>query len=225
MIKTNIIVELAIGFMMILVMLFDLYSQYIRGSVSKRKSNQLIAKANWVQYQARILTMVSVVILTYSYERNLITFSIFYLLSLVFLISAIIGVMYIRYFNFYNFSNILLNLPTYFSFKNLYREKYYYKIKIVVGKVWGYSLLLNLLINFAIVIPFVLAANNPDIRMTSAYIGQALNFIASVVNFNLVEPKYYRALDQGMESSVSSQIILSKIFSNLIVAIALFVLY
>jgi hypothetical protein len=225
MIKNNIIVELAIGFMMILVMLFDLYSQYIRGNVSKRKSNQLIAKANWVQYQARILTMVSVVILTYSYEKNFITFSIFYLLSLVFLMSALVGVIYIRYFAFYNFANILLNLPTYFSFKNSYREKYFFKIKMVFGGVWGFSLLLNLMINLAIAIPFVLATNNPEIRMTSAYIGQALNFIASVVNFNLVEPKFYRAIDEGVEASVSSQIILSKIISNLIAAIALFVLY
>jgi hypothetical protein len=218
---TNLTVEIIIIIAIIMVMLFDLYSQYIRGCTSSKNSSQLIAKANWVQYQARILTMMAIMMITFAFEKKIINFDILKLLGFSFLCSSIVGLLYVINNNIFKAINLILRVPTYFTFKTLYSEVYYYKLIFCLNKVYLYSLFFNLLIGFAMAVPFIVATSNPDMRMTAAYVGQAFNFIASIVNFNLIEPYYYKALDEKKESEITSQLIISKITSNIIIFIVL----
>lgn len=204
-------------------MLFDLYSQYIRGNVTLKKTSQLIGKSNWIQYQARIVTMISVVLTTYSYEKKLINFSILTILAMAFAFSGVLGIIYVRSKLIFKFVNWFLNIPTYFSFKLFYKEKYNLNLILELNGVFVYSLIFNSLINYAIVFPFILADKNPEMRMTSAYIGQLLNFCASIINFNFIEPAFYRALDGAFEEKIASQIIYSKIASSFIVFLSLYI--
>ncbi len=206
-------------------MLFDLYSQFIRANVTAKKTNQLIGKSNWVQYQARIVTMISVVLLTYCFERDIININILELLSVAFLISGFVGLSYVKLKTIFNVFNYFLELPTYLTFKKFYGEKYYNFTKLKINKIFFYSLFVNCMINMAIVLPFVLAENNPEIRMTAVYIGQLLNFLASIINFNLIEPAFYKALDAQSEGNITTQIISSKIVSSPIISIIIIVLF
>lgn len=218
----NIIVEAGIISILTLALLFDLYSQFIRANISIKGTSQLIGKSNWVQYQARILTMISVVLLTYCYEKNIINFNINNLLAIAFLISSLFGILYVKNNIIFNIANYILDTPTYLTFKKLYNQKYSIKIKIKIDKIFIYSLVVNIAINCAIVIPFILAERNPEMRMTSAYVGQLLNFFGSIINFNLIEPAFYRALDGKSEQVIASQIIYSKILSNILVATVIY---
>ena len=217
----NLTIEILIIIAMMMVMLFDLYSQYIRGCTSLKNSSQLIAKANWVQYQARILTMMAVMMITFAYERKIINFEILKLLGFGFFCSSVIGLLYVLNNNAYKAINLILRIPTYFTFKRLYGEAYNFKLIYRLNKVYLYSLLFNLLIGFAMAVPFIVASSNPEMRMTAAYVGQAFNFVASIVNFNLIEPYYFRALDEKKESEITSQLIISKITSSILVFIVL----
>jgi len=214
----NFILEAIIIAILTLAMLFDLYSQFIRANISAKGTSQLIGKSNWVQYQARILTMLSVVLLTYCYEKNIISFDINSLLSAAFLVSGIFGIFYIKNKSIFYAFNSLLDIPTYFTFSKFYKEKYSIRTTLKLDKIFLSSFAVNLAINSAIVIPFILAEKYPDMRMTSAYVGQLLNFFGSIINFNLIEPAFYRALDAKTEQVVASQIIYSKILSNILVA-------
>ena len=214
-------IEILIIITMLMAMLFDLYSQYIRGCTSLKNSSQLIAKANWVQYQARILTMMAIMMITFAYEKKIINFDILKLIGLGFLLSSIIGLSYIINNKIFKAINLILRVPTYFTFKKLYGEVYSFPLVYRLNKIYIYSLLFNLLIGFAMAIPFIVASSNPEMRMTAAYVGQAFNFVASIVNFNLIEPYYFRALDEKKESEITSQLIISKITSSILVFIVL----
>ena len=214
----NFILEAIIISNLTLAMLFDLYSQFIRANISIKGTSQLIGKSNWVQYQARILTMLSMVLLTYCYEKNIIDFNVNNLLSIAFFVSSIFGLLYAKNRFAFNGLNYLLDVPTYFTFKKLYNQKYSIKIGLKIDNIFISALFVNVTINCAIVIPFILAEKYPEIRMTSVYIGQLLNFLGSIINFNLIEPAFYRALDGKSEQIIASQIIYSKILSNTLVA-------
>lgn len=205
-------------------LIFDLGAQYVRASINKINKSELFAVSNWVQYQARILNMLSVVSLSYYFEKGGMKGEIKTIFYYALSFSFGIGLLYITNRKFFSALSSILFVTNRVIFKNVGTNDYFFKAKISLNKYFYYSLIVNILLYMAMIVPFVLASLKPDIRMTLAYSGQLLNFMGTIINYTLIEPGFYRAVDERGEESIVSQFIFAKLASIVFVVGAIAIL-
>ena len=204
----------------------DIYAVMIRARVNVDGTTQVLAVANWVQYLARILNMISVFGISILLEKKLAIIGV----PELFGYSMFIGLFVILFVCLSRYACAPLRVLQVLGFTGVFgtlgKKPYWWRVKFnFFNKVTFFSSVVGILINLAIIMPFVLSVKYPDIRMTLAYTGQLLNFCASIIMFTYVDKVFFRALDEGNEVSCASSIIAGKVVSQGILVLGVIVVF
>lgn len=177
---------------------------------------EVLAMSNLVQYLARISNVVVIFILSFAFETGRLTVPV----SLIFFLASILGIItvfsLIQSRALCNFVRVLLMPILYPSFKHV--------SKISVWRDTGhfssgsfklalYSALTNTLIVVAMYIPFGIATLYPEMRMTSVYFGQLMNFFATLLVFAIQDPISMRLIDSGSLKEAGTSLLYGRVFS------------
>lgn len=199
---------------------FDVYAVMVRARVNVDGTTQVLAIANWVQYLARIMNMVSVFGISLLLEKNITTIGV----PAMFGYSMCVGLFFIIFVCRSKYASLPLKYLQILGFSGVFGElgkkEYWWCVRFdAVSKVAFCSIVVSLLINLAIIMPFVLSIKYPEIRMTLAYTGQLLNFCASIIMFTYVDRVFFRALDAGNEMSCAASIITGKLIGQVVLVV------
>lgn len=191
---------------------------------------EILAMANLVQYIARISNVVVIFALSFAFETGRLTVEV----ALVFLIASLLGMLVvfllIRSRQFCDVLTLCLRPVLYFSFRNISRSYVWRDVgalKAKTLKLVAISILTNLLIILAMFVPFGIASYYPEMRMTSVYLGQLINFFATLLVFAIQDPVSMRLVDGGVLEEVGSALlygrVISYFFASIVFAAVLFV--
>ncbi|WP_202210446.1 hypothetical protein [Pseudomonas paraversuta] len=208
---------------------FDVYAVMVRARVNVDGTTQVLAVANWVQYLARIMNMVSVFSISLLLEKKITTIGV----PAMFGYSMCAGLLFIIFVCRSKYASQPLKYLQILGFTGIFgalgKKQYWWRVEWdVFSKVTMYSVFVSLLINLAIIMPFVLSIKYPEIRMTLAYTGQLLNFCASIIMFTYIDRVFFKALDVGNEINCAARIITGKLIGQMVlvagVVVAFYVL-
>lgn len=205
---------------------FDVYAVMVRARVNVDGTTQVLAIANWVQYLARIMNMVSVFGISLLLEKKVTTIGV----PAMFGYSMCVGLLLIIFVCKSQYASKPLKYIQILGFTGVFGalgiKEYWWRIDFdYLSKVTFFSVLVSLLINLAIVMPFVLSMKYPEIRMTLAYTGQLLNFCASIIMFTYVDRVFFKALDAGNEIKCAASIITGKLIGQLVLVLGVVVVF
>jgi hypothetical protein len=62
-------------------------------------------------------------------------------------------------------------------------------------------------------VPFGLASHYPELRMTSVYVGQLINFFATLLVFAVQDPVSMRLVDNDVLDEVGAALLYGRVFS------------
>lgn len=191
---------------------FDVYAVMVRARVNIDGTTQVLAIANWVQYLARIMNMVSVFSISLLLEKKITTIGV----PAMFGYSMCAGLLFIFCVCRFKFSAFPLKVLQVIGFTGVFgalgRKEYWWRVDFnFFSKITFLSVIVSLFINLAIIMPFVLSVKYPEIRMTLAYTGQLLNFCASIIMFTYIDRVFFKALDSGNEIICAAKIITGKL--------------
>jgi hypothetical protein len=177
---------------------------------------EVLAMAALVQYFARISNVIVIFALSYAFESNNLTVDI----SLIFFTSSLLGMFLvfamIRSERFCNCITWCLRPALYFSFKSRSGKNIWHAmgpIKLELIKLASLSMLTNFIIVLAMFIPFGIASRYPEVRMTSVYFGQLMNFFATLLVFGFQDPISMRTVDGGRHADVGAALIYGRVAS------------
>lgn len=220
-----------------LTQIIEIYAYFVKGAASAAKGRQLIGLANWIQYFARILYVIVLLLLTFIFEvlnySSLIIPSVAFAFFLSFIFSICLC---LSNKALYGLQLLLQPLIRYTYPELINMEITVDQSKIKFNKTFYLSLLTSFLIGIAFIVPFYLAHKFPEYRMMATYSGQFLNFFATAIIFSIIEPKMYIELDSsdsnlntenGLNYVVCSSaisIINAKILSQIMIVIAVILL-
>jgi len=177
---------------------------------------EVLAMSNLVQYLARISNVVVIFILSFAFETGRLTVPV----SLIFFLASILGIItvfsLIQSRALCNFVRILLLPILYPSFKqvakiSVWRETGHFNKTSL--KLALYSAFTNTLIVVAMYIPFGIASLYPELRMTSVYFGQLMNFFATLLVFAIQDPVSMRLIDAGNLKEAGTSLLYGRAFS------------
>lgn len=220
-------IELGFGLIFLLnvgACLLDIDYHLIRGGVSESGQTTLLGVSSWVQYQSRICTMLSVVLMTYMFESAGMDLNIYRLIGVIYLGSWVIGLIYLKSSNVHRFISFIVLSGTTLVFRGFARKKIWYTTLYSRDKAFAYGFLLYTMFGFAVIAPFIFAKNYPNLRMTFALSAQLLNFGGSILAFTAVEPRYFKSLDSRKERNISMALAMSRLYSLFFVSIALIII-
>ena len=201
---------------------FDIYAVMVRARVNLDGTTQILAIANWVQYLARIMNMVSIFGISLLLEKNVTTLGV----PAMFGYSMCVGLFVTFFVCRSKHASVLLKYLQIFGFSGVFgalgKKEYWWCVEFkAASNVTFFSVVVSLLINLAIIMPFVLSLKYPEVRMTLAYTGQLLNFCASIIMFTYVDRVFFRALDVGNEMSCAASIITGKLIGQAILVVGM----
>lgn len=205
---------------------FDVYAVMVRARVNIDGTNQILAIANWVQYLARIMNMVSVFSISLLLEKKITTIGV----PAMFGYSMCAGLLCIIFICRSRFASFPLQVLQVIGFTGVFgglgRKKYWWRVEFnFFSKITFYSVVVSLFINLAIVMPFILSVRYPEIRMTLAYTGQLLNFCASIIMFTYIDRVFFKALDSGNEVICAAKIITGKLVGQIVLVLGVLVVF
>jgi hypothetical protein len=215
---SSLVAVLMFGFVM------DAYAVFLRVAGIEGLA-EILAMSNLVQYLARISNVLVIFILSFAFETGRLIVPV----SLIFFLSSILGI--ITVFALIK-SRVLCNLVRslllpilYPSFKqvakiSVWRDTGHFNRNSV--KLAVYSALTNTLIVVAMYIPFGIAALYPEMRMTSVYFGQLMNFFATLLVFAIQDPISMRLIDAGNLKEAGTSLLFGRVFSYCLTAIFFF---
>ncbi|MES2868412.1 MAG: hypothetical protein V4749_02465 [Pseudomonadota bacterium] len=205
---------------------FDVYAVMVRAKVNVDGTTQILAIANWVQYLARIMNMVSVFGISLLLEKNITSMGV----PTIFAYSVCIGLVVVFFVCRSRYASVPLKYLQILGFSGVFgalgKKEYWWRVEFkAASKVVFFSVLVSLLINLAVIMPFVFSVKYPEIRMTLAYTGQLLNFCASIIMFTYVDRVFFRALDVNNEMNCAASIITGKLIGQaiLVAGVVLFI--
>ena len=212
-------------------LMFDSYSFLVKGYVSKENSRVIIAYGNSIQYISRIFFMLTLLIITFSFEQLGNTNA----LKIIISNGLLIGIL----FSLFQINKIGQVLMTFFSrplshffYKSIENEILHSSKTINEFNIFSkYSLLsstVNVLLLSAILIPISLAIIYPEHRMLLTYLGQLFNFFSTAIVFLVLEPILFSAMDKtsliNRRETIAETIFFSKIISYIVVMLGLYFL-
>ena len=185
---------------------------------------EILAMANLVQYIARISNVVVIFALSLAFETKKLLIEP----SLIFLVASILGMFFvfvlIRSKRFCNLVTLVLRPVLYLSFRNASQKFVWRKVDTLregALKLAAISALTNLLIVLAMFVPFGIASFYPEMRMTSVYVGQLINFFATLLVFAIQDPVSMRLVDGGVFNKVGSGLLYGRVMSYFLASILL----
>lgn len=195
----------------------ELKSNYIRASVSFFGKSRYLGYVGWVQYQARLFVMGAVALVTMLFEaRGFSDIKDFVLLSSG--SSLILMLLYAFSLKFSRVADLLLRPMSSINYREESGQQYWRKISFFDASYVGYPFVIYFLLGVSVYVPFVLAAEIPEFRMTFAISGQLLNFLATVLLISVIEPRYLSKVDSKDELEMAAGMIVGRVFA----AVAIF---
>ncbi len=194
--------------------LFDAHSIYLKTEKTVKRG-EYMAYAHLMQYISRLINMVAVFSMAILYEN----FKLKIDFNAVLFFSSLLGVLFLvaglRFKMPYYIVAILSYPIVMVAFKKLRNENTwqiirYRKLNI---KIFMASVVTYLLILIGIFLPFFIAERYPDMRMSSVYIGQIINFMSTLTILAYLEPSLMRMLDLSGNRYLRMNLIYSRIFS------------
>lgn len=183
---------------------------------------EILAMSNLVQYIARISNVFVIFILSFAFETGRLTAPI----SLIFLLASLVGLVavygLIQSKIFCNVVRLILLPVLYPSFRHVakldvWRDTGYFKKASL--KLAAYSAITNMMIVIAMYIPFGIASFYPEMRMTSVYVGQLMNFFATLLVFAIQDPISMRMVDGGSLKDAGTALLYGRVFSYALAAL------
>lgn len=183
---------------------------------------EVLAMANLVLYVSRISNVAVIFCLSLAFETGKLPVNV----SLVFLLASISGVASIAALvhskRFCNTVTTCLRPILHLSFREIskvYVWRELGRFRDVSPRLTGMSMLTNSLIVMAMFVPFGLAAVYPEMRMTSVYMGQLVNFLASFLVFSIQDPVSMRLVDGGALEKVGAALLYGRCISYFLVSL------
>lgn len=177
---------------------------------------EVLAMANLVQYIARISNVVVIFALSFAFETGRLSTDV----SFIFLLASLAGMflvfLLIRSKGFCNLITLGMRPVLYFSFREISGRRIWRKVgtfKTHSLKLALISTLTNTLIVVAMFVPFGLASHYPEMRMTSVYVGQLINFFATLLVFAVQDPVSMRLVDNDVLDEVGAALLYGRVFS------------
>ena len=216
----SLILELFFSLLIAISFLFDAFSLYVKTEKTQRRGEYL-AYANLIQYISRLINMLSVFIMAIIYENSEVKMNLVGVLCASGLLGVIFLVSGLYYRWPYKFTVLLMYPMSYLSFNKIKNNGCWRSIKFenISFKVFISSVVTYLLIIFGMFAPFFIANIFPNMRMTSVYLGQILNFAATITVLAYQEPAMMRALDSNGHEIIRSTMIYSRIFTYVMLMI------
>ena len=206
---------LMLGFVM------DAYAVFLRVAGVEGLA-EMLAMSNLVQYIARVSNVLVIFILSFAFETGLLSISV----SSIFFFASLLGVLtvyiLVKSSYFANAVRLLLVPILYPSFRNVARISVWKDIgRVAQGsfKLGLYSTLTNTLIVIAMYLPFGIANAYPEMRMTSVYVGQLMNFFATLLVFSIQDPISMRLVDAGNLKEARTSLLDGRLFSYIIACV------
>ena len=224
---------LSLGTIIVLVLvlifgfLMDGYAVFLRVA-GVEGLGEILAMSNLVQYIARISNVVVIFALSFAFETGRLSIQV----SFIFLIASIIGMMTVYYLirekRFCNLVGLLLLPVLYPSFKAVCKVPVWRPVgglSMRSIRLLSFSALTNSLIVIAMFVPFGIASIYPEMRMTSVYFGQLMNFFATLLVFAIQDPISMRLVDAGNFQETGASLLYGRVISYGITAIFFACLY
>lgn len=203
----------------------DTHSIYIRTHNRSEMIGEFLALANLVQYLSRILIVISVFCISILTETNHKPINFYVIFSVASICSNIVSILLMKSERAADLLCTLVKPAIILSFRNIADQKYWRtsnvqkKISLIIS-----SFTVNTLALIASFLPFIIAENIPQYRMTSVYAGQLLNFFATAIVLTMLEPKAMRLLSTGAADQARASILLGRIISHTLASVAFGVL-
>jgi len=199
----------------------DAYAVFLRVA-GVEGLGEVLAMSNLVQYIARISNVLVIFILSFAFETGKLTIPV----SLIFLLASLVGIVtvltLIKSRRFCTLVRLVLMPVLYPSFRHVamldvWRDIAHFKRASI--KLASYSAITNMLIVIAMFIPFGIASLYPDMRMTSVYVGQLMNFFATLLVFAIQDPISMRMVDSGSLKEAGTALLYGRVLSYALAAI------
>lgn len=183
---------------------------------------EVLAMSNLVQYIARISNVLVIFILSFAFETGKLTTPV----SLIFLLASLVGLVavygLIQSNRFCKVVRLALLPILYPSFRHVakvdvWRDTGHFKKASL--KLAAYSAITNMLIVIAMFIPFGIASLYPEMRMTSVYVGQLMNFFATLLVFAIQDPVSMRMVDSGSLKEAGTALLYGRVLSYALAAL------
>ena len=188
---------------------------------------EMLAMSNLVQYMARMSNVLVILILSILFETQVLSVSI----VLVFLTASFLGAIAVYVLtkseSFCSLVRFFLMPFLYPSFKKLAQKNIWKELNFSFkefNRLTFFSTFTNSLIVLAMFAPFGIAYAYPEIRMTSVYVGQLINFLATILVFSIQDPISMRLIDHEKYDDVGVSLVFGRIFSyGITIVIFLFI--
>jgi len=199
----------------------DAYAVFLRVA-GVEGLGEVLAMSNLVQYIARISNVLVIFILSFAFETGRLSTPV----SLIFLLASFIGIAtvysLIKSKKFCNAVRLVLMPILYPSFRHVskvdvWRDTGHFKLASL--KLATYSAITNMLIVIAMFIPFGIASLYPEMRMTSVYVGQLMNFFATLLVFAIQDPISMRMVDGGSLKEAGTALLYGRVLSYVLSAV------
>lgn len=219
--------SLLISVLLVSVLLFgfvvDGYAVFLRVA-GVEGLGEILAMANLVQYIARISNVVVIFALSLAFETKKLLIEP----AVIFLVASVLGMclvyVLIRSRAFCNLVTWGLRPVLHFSFRTVSKKFVWRKVEgLHAGsrKLVAISALTNLLIVLALFVPFGIASFYPEMRMTSVYVGQLINFFATLLVFAIQDPVSMRLVDGGVFDKAGSALLYGRVISYFLASLLL----
>ena len=208
---------MTIGLLLVLTFGFvmDGYAVFLRVA-GAQGLGEVLAMANLVQYIARISNVLVIFVLSFAFETGRLSSNV----ALIFLLASALGLVFtfalVRFRGFCDLVTNILRPVLHLSFRSIARNYVWRQVGFPRAKSLKLVLVsacTNALIVFAMYVPFGIASYYPEMRMTSVYFGQLINFFATLVVFSVQDPISMRLVDSGQFDDVGSSLIYGRVIS------------
>lgn len=223
--------DIALPAMLVIMLVFgfiiDAYAVFLKVAVAERLGESL-AMANLVQYLARVSNVLVVFVLSFAFETGRLESNIVHLFMLASAFGVIFVILLIYVKCFCNFITYCLYPVLYVPFPSISKRMVWQDLKKLNVKdlrLFAASAATNLLIVLAMFIPFGISAVYPEMRMTSVYVGQLVNFLATLLVFAIQEPVSMRLVDDEAYHSAGSALLWGRAFSYCSALSTFFLIY
>ena len=206
---------LVFGFVM------DGYAVFLRVAGVEGLAESL-AMANLVQYIARISNVLVIFVLSFAFETGRLKTNI----AAIFLVASFLGLgavlALVRSKAFCGLVTFSVRPMLYFSFRQMSGKPVWRNLGAFQKgslKLAGISTVTNTLIVLAMFVPFGIASYYPEMRMTSVYVGQLINFLATLLVFAIQDPVSMRLVDVGVFEDVGVALLYGRVVSYFVAGV------
>jgi hypothetical protein len=214
----DLVAMMSVGFL-ILILIFgfvmDAYAVFLRVA-GIEGLGEVLAMSNLVQYIARISNVLVIFVLSFAFETGRLHVPV----AFIFFVASLVGIgavfFLIKSQSFCRLVQLALFPVLYPSFRRVAMVQVWREIGGFQGcslKLAAYSAITNVLIVIAMFVPFGIASYYPQMRMTSVYFGQMMNFFATLLVFAIQDPISMRLIDAGNLKQAGTSLLYGRLFS------------